>query len=145
MSFRKAFKTDKRLETEGLEVNYGTTVITVCRAGKKNKAYQRALARGLKPHQASLQAGAADEAAMQKVVIRAFCDHVIRDWRTVVDGGLQQGIEPENEGDPLIPFTADNAYEVLVQDEFHDMVEDLLEKAMNRKLFLEDMEEAAKN
>jgi len=142
MSLRKQFKTDKKLEAKGIEIEFPDALITVARAGGSNKKYKRALAKALKPFKSAVDTDSLDEDRMLPVIIKPFVDEVLLDWKTWVDGAWVSGIEGSTPG-AIVEFTKENATKFLL--ECPELYYELQEKAVGRKLFLEDMEEAAKN
>lgn len=142
MSLRKAFKTDKTLETKGIEVDYGTSIFTVARAGGSNKAYRKALLKALKPFRAALEAENLDDERALPAVIKAFADHCVLDCKVETPEGWKKGLEGPNDGE-VWEFSHENVAKLLT--EIPELYRDLQEKASGRKLFLEDLEEAAKN
>jgi hypothetical protein len=113
----------------------------VSRAGGSNKKYKKALAKALKPFRAAIEADDIDDERARPALVKVFVDHVLQDWKTLHDGKWMSGIESQ-EGPPL-PYTKENATAFLL--ECPELFDELQEKATKRKLFLVDMEEAAKN
>lgn len=141
MSLRKQFKTDSKVEQRGIEVEYDSALFTLARAGGANKKYKKALAKALKPFRAAIEADDIDDERARPAIVKVFVDHVLLDWKTLHEGKWVQGIESE-EGAP-IPFNKENATAFLL--ECPELFDELQEKATKRKLFLADLEEAAKN
>lgn len=142
MSLRGSFKTDKRIETKGIEVDYGTSIFTIARAGGSNKAYKKALAKALKPLRAAIEAENIDDDRAQPALIKAFAENCVLGCKVIVEGKEVDGLEGASEGE-VIPFTVENVIKLLT--ELPELYRDLLDKALSRKLFLEDVEAAAKN
>lgn len=142
MSLRGSFKTDKRIEVKGIEVDYGTSIFTIARAGGSNKAYKKALAKALKPLRAAIEADNIDDDRAQPTLIKVFVENCVLGCKVLVDGKEVDGLEGANEGE-VIPFTAEACIKLLT--ELPELYRDLLDKAMSRRLFLEDVEVAAKN
>lgn len=144
MSLRKSFKTDKNIETKGIEVDYGTSIFTVARAGGANKAYRKALAKALKPLRAAIEADNIDDERAQPALIKCFAENCMLDSQTMFEGQWVHGIE-NPEGDHLPPLEVSTENFIKLFTEIPELYRDLQEKAAGRKLFLEDMEAAAKN
>lgn len=144
-SLKALFKTDKKLEKDGVEIDYDFAVITVARAGGSNTAYKKALIDVLQPYRQALQAGLIEENILQPKFIKLFADHVILNWQTRrSDQTLVQGLEgTEGTDGELVPFTAENVYKYLL--EVPELYEALEKEATSRKLFLKDLEAAAGN
>jgi hypothetical protein len=143
MSLRSQFKTDKKLESDGIELDYGDAVIDVRRAGGSNRKYRAALAKALKPLRSAIEAGSITEDQLLPVVIPVFVDHVILRWRTRTGGELVPGIEGATPTDPLIPYSPEAAKAFLLESP--ELYRDLNEQASGRQLFLADLEAAAGN
>jgi hypothetical protein len=144
MSLRKSFKTDKSIETKGIEVDYGTSIFTVARAGGANKAYKKALAKALKPLRAAIEAENIDDDRAQPALIKCFAENCMLNSVTLYKGEWVKGIENPftDDGEPL-EVNAENFIKLFT--ELPELYRELQEKAVGRKLFLEDLESAAKN
>lgn len=147
MSLRKAFLTDKSLETRGIEIDYGTSIFTCARAGGANKAYKKALAKALKPFRVAIEADNIDDERARPALIKAFAEHVVLGCKVLITGENDeetwvQGLEGK-EPNTFVSFTTDNLIALLT--EVPELYQDLQQKTIGRKLFLEDMEEASKN
>ena len=145
MSLRKNFKTDPKLERNGVELDYGDAVITVARAGGSNRPYRQALAKGVRPYRAAIDAETIEDETLLPIMIRTFVDHVVLDWKTRrSDKTLVPGIEGvEGPDGELLPYTKDNAYAFLL--EVPELYRQMQTAAAGTKYFLEDLETAAKN
>jgi hypothetical protein len=144
MSLRKSFKTDKTIETRGIEVDYGTSIFTVARAGGSNKAYKKALAKALKPLRAAIEAENIDDERAQPALIKVFAENCMLASRTLYKGEWVDGIE-NPDGDHLEPLEVKAENFIKLFTELPELFRELQEKAIGRKLFLEDIEYAAKN
>jgi hypothetical protein len=141
MTLRKAFKTDRKVESAGIEVEFDDAIVTVARAGGSNKAYKKAVVKALRPYRASLEADTVDDERLTPTMIKVFVQHCVLGWKTLVGDVWVEGIEAES--GPPVPFTKEAAEKFLI--EVPELYYHLQEKATSRRLFLEDLEEAAKN
>ena len=67
MSLYKLFKTDEKLETDGVWLEYGQTEegkpirIKIARAGGRNVAFAKALEKATRPYRKAIQTGTLDD------------------------------------------------------------------------------------
>lgn len=93
------YKTDQSKEKTGVVIDLGESgKFTVARAGGANKDWSKKIASATKPVRRQIQAETIDSALVDKIVIEAFVDTVLKDWSGVTG----------REGAPLA-FTRDNA------------------------------------
>lgn len=98
MDLRKAFGTDSRLETEGVDIHLGGgAYVTIARAGGSNARYESAMRRHLAPHQKALALDALDEKTAAEIMSAAYAETVVLGWRGI-----------ELDGEP-VPFSVDTA------------------------------------
>lgn len=143
-NLRALFETDKKLEKQGVEVDYDFAVITVARAGGGNTTYKKALLDAMQPYRQALQAGLIDESSLLDKFIKLFADHIVLDWKTRrSDGTLVQGLAEGDTDGPLLEFNKENVFKYLRS--LPELYEDLEKQAAGRKLFLKDLEAAAGN
>lgn len=139
MSIYSMYKTDEKVEVDGVELNYGDnghgedTIIIVGRAGGSNTAYQKALTAGLRPYRKQIQTSTLDPKVFNKVLLDVYMKTVIKGARGLVD----------SDGKP-IEATAENIRATL--SNLPDMFEDVKEQATDAAIFRADaVEEIAKN
>lgn len=139
MSIFTMYKTDDKVETEGVELNYGDnghkedTIIKVARAGGSNKDYQKAMTKALRPVQKQIQTQTLTDEAFNKIRLQVFLKTIIKGGSGLVDA----------EGKKL-DFTPENVEAVLTA--LPDLFLDIVEQASNPALFRLDItEDAAKN
>lgn len=112
MNLYKQFKTDEKLEQNGVPVNYGDgLVLTLRRAGASNPLFRAAAERHLKPRQHALKA--MDEPGSRKLMAEVYADAVVAGWEGM-KGPDEQPLE----------FTRDNVVKVLTDlPEFFKIVQ----------------------
>lgn len=139
MSIHKMYKTDEKVEVEGVELNYGDnghgedTVIIVGRAGGSNSAYQKALTAALRPYRKQIQTSTLDPKVFNKVLLDVYMKTVIKGARGLVDA----------DGN-VIENSAENIRATLVT--LPDLFEDVKEQATDAAIFRADaVEDIAKN
>lgn len=139
MSLYKTYQTNNELENKGVELLYGVNddnteiKFFVARAGKSNKAYQKALEVTFKPHRRSMQLGTLSEDTASKLMLEVFATTVLKGWENVQD---ENGKE--------MAFNKENAIKLLT--DLPELYDDLSEKANNVANFRdESREEDAKN
>jgi len=139
MSLYKQFKTDTKLEKEGILLQYGTNskgqpiCIRVARAGAGNDQYVKRMEAKVKPHRRLIQNETIERAVLLSIIREVFAETVVLGW---------EGVEDEN-GKPL-SFSKDNAIKLFT--DLPDLFEDIQEQAQKAALFRADIREAdAKN
>lgn len=139
MSLYKQFKTDSKLEKEGILLQYGTNskgkdiLIRVARAGASNDAYVKRMEAKVKPHRRLIQNETIERAVLIGIIREVFAETVVLGW---------EGVEDENGNE--LPFTKENCIKLFT--DLPDLFEDVQEQAQKAALFRADIREAdAKN
>ena len=139
MSLYNQFGTDKKVEKEGVILQYGNTddgkpiQIKICRAGGANTAYNRAMEAKTKPYRRQLQNGTLDIEVMTSILREVYADTVVIGWSNVED----------KDGKPM-PFNRDNVIKLF--SELPELFADVQEQATNLALFRAEInEQDAKN
>lgn len=139
MSLYKNFATNNDLENKGVELSYGINedkteiIFYVARAGKANKAYQKALEVTFKPYRRSIQLGTMTEELASKLTLDVFATTILKGWENVQD-----------ENGKAMAFNKENAIKLLT--DLPELYDDLTEKANNVANFRDEtLEEDAKN
>ncbi len=139
MSLYNQFGTDKKVEKEGVILQYGNTddgkpiQIKICRAGGANTAYNRAMEAKTKPYRRQLQNGTLDMEVMTSILREVYADTVVIGWSNV------EG----KDGKPM-PFNRDNVIKLF--SELPELFADVQDQATNLALFrVEINEQDAKN
>lgn len=141
MSLRGTFKTDKTLETEGVEIAVGINehnnkpiTIRIARMSRTNKKYAKALDNATRPHNASIQNETLDEGIASRMMQGVFVDTILLDWGNVPKSDLT-GDPADNEVE--LPFTRENALALF--EELPDLYTDW-EKRANRSATFREIE-----
>jgi hypothetical protein len=137
----KAFATSKKLETEGItleyhdpdEPNVPPVKILIARAGGANTAYDKALDKKTKSIRRQIAASAVSMHEIRRITREVYAETVLLGWTNVND----------DEGKPLA-FNYDNAVQLLT--ELPDLFDDIQQQANMAQLFRGvQIEEDAKN
>lgn len=139
MSLYRQFKTDTKLEKEGVLLHYGTNskgkdiMIRVARAGAGNDAYVKRMEAKVKPYRRQIQNETIERALLTGILREVFAETVVLGW---------DGVEDENGKD--MPFSKDNCVKLFT--DLPDLFEDVQEQAQKAALFRAEIREAdAKN
>lgn len=119
----EVFETDKDLETEGRWIDYGGAgEYLIARAGGANKKYSNLLQKRMKPYRRQMEAGTLDNEKAKDILIGAFVDAVLLDWKGVNN----------REGEAL-DYTRDNAIQLF--KDLPMLFEDLQKMSMDFAVF----------
>jgi len=135
MSIFKTFKTDAKLETEGILIQYGENskgameAFRIARAGGGNQRFEKTLTQRTKPYRRQIQTDAMDAKVSKRIFMEVFVDTVLLGW---------ENIEDEN-GNPLA-FNRDNALDLFTK--LPDLFVDLAAQAGTQALFRAEVNEA---
>lgn len=139
MSLYNQFGTDKKVEKEGVILQYGNTAggkpiqIKICRAGGANVAYNKAMEAKTKPYRRQLQNGTLDIEVMTSILREVYADTVVIGWSNV------EGAD----GKPMA-FTRENVIKLFT--DLPELFADVQEQATNLALFRAEInEQDAKN
>lgn len=90
-----AFKTDSKLEQEGVWFDYGPNSkgkpmrVLLARAGGANSDYTKALEKVTKPYRKAISAGALDTATINRLYMEVFIGTVVKGLENFEDGACQ--------------------------------------------------------
>ena len=133
MGAYKDFKTSKKVEMEGVWLDYGDYKILIARAGGGNKAYDRCLENKTKPYRKVIQNEIMPIDRQEQILMEVYIETVILDWEGMTD-----------EKDKELKFTKDNVRKVLT--DLPELWRDILQQSTKTALFRENIREAeAKN
>lgn len=139
MSLYRQFKTDSKLEKEGVLLEYGqnskgkSICIRIARANSSNDAYVKRMEAKVKPHRRQIQNETIERALLVGILREVFAETVVLGW---------ENVEDENGKD--MPFTKDNCIKLFT--DLPDLFEDVQEQAQKAALFRAEIREAdAKN
>jgi len=139
MSIFKQFGTDKKLEQEGVLVEYPANEdgsipsFRLARMCRSNKRYTRAVELATRPHKQALKHETLKPEIAEEVFLDVFVGTILLSWDNIQD----------KNGKAVI-FNKENAKDLLKK--LPDLYDDLQEKAKDISLFLEaEMEQEEKN
>ena len=141
-SMYSLFKTDTRLEQEGVIIDYGQFRVTIARSGGANKRYTKILEAKTRPYRRAIETETLDPARGNDLLREVFAEAVVLNWEVLVDEEKQEwkpGIEGPN-GD-ILPVTYENilsAFRLLP-----DLFLDLQAQSQKVALFRADEQAAA--
>ena len=143
MGLYQTYKTDKKFETEGIWLDYGTTRIRIARAGRANKKFSKRFNQLIKPFKKALQHESLDTDTADDVMRQVYSEVIILAWETKLNGKWKSGIEAENDK-KLLDFNKENVQMTLKN--LPDLFTDLQEASQKMSLFRQDvLEEDSKN
>lgn len=139
MSLFAQFAINKFKEADGVEITYGensdgtTPTFILCRMGKSNRKYAKAMEVATRPYRRQLELGTLSNAIAEKLTMEVFVETVLVGWSDV-----------QNEDGDLMDFSKENAIGLMTA--LPELYDDLQEKAKSVALFRdESREEDAKN
>lgn len=136
MSMYKQFRTDPKLESTGIVVDYGDFRVTVARAGGTNRKFARAMEAKSRPYRRRIQTETLDNDLANRLLREVYAETLILKWEVRVDGKWATGIENPDGGTPL-PFNPKNVEAVLV--ELPDLFADLQDQSTSMRLYRQDL------
>ena len=133
MSPYAIFGTDKKVERQGITIDFGDFVFHIARAGGSNTKYAKAMTRIMRKQAKAIKAGTVPANVMQKMLAEVYAESVILGWTGMTD----------IEGNELV-FTKENCVKLLLDlpELFNQLVADA-ENFNNFKAV--EAEEIAKN
>lgn len=130
----KLFKTDEKVEKDGIILQYGDAEFRVARAGASNTKFQKLLERKLKPYRRQLQMEMAEEKVIRGLMMEVYAETIVLDFKNVVD----------EDGKTPIPYSKENCLKLFQR--LPDLFDDIREQSMKAALFRADIrEDEAKN
>lgn len=132
MSLFKLFATDKKIEKEGIVLEYGenskgkTIGIRIARAGGGNSAYTKRMEALVKPYRRAIQNETIETETLDKIQRTAYAETVILDWENVED---ENGVE--------LPFTVENCIDLMKK--LPELFKDIQEQSQKVALFREEI------
>lgn len=145
MSLDSLFKTDPVVEAKGIEVQYNEQIFVLARSGGSNTEYKKELTKTLKPLRRAIDTDLITddqllpkliEVFAKKAVVAAYIESVDAEGNVARTPGIQRK-------DGVLPFTVENLVKTF--KELPELYRDLQAKSSSAKLYLEDLEAAAKN
>ena len=140
MSIYKQFKTDQKLEKEGVEFDYGDFKIILARAGGANKRFARLLEQKTKPYKRAIQTETMDNEKALDLLREVYAEAVVLGWATKVKDKWVDGIEDPENPEKTIPATPENILKVLrdLPEIFGEIQEMASKAALYRETVRED-------
>lgn len=81
---RRMFETDKKVEREGVIVEYAPGVeIKIARAGGANKKFAKVMQRLARPHRRAIQTDSIGEDTLTAMFITAYASTIILSWKGI--------------------------------------------------------------
>jgi len=118
------FQTDEKVETQGINLDFGDFAIRIARAGGSNKKYAKSLMKHVKPYRKAFQAGTLDRKTQNEIMAKVYADSVVLGWAGVTDA----------EGNEM-KFTWDNVVKLLT--DLPELFNQIISDAENFRLFKE--------
>jgi hypothetical protein len=120
------FGTDKKLETAGIRIEYGSFYVVIARAGGDNTKFNELMRDKLRPYARAIELGEMDEDVATRLTGDAFAEAIVQTWGSIVDGDDVPGKFPRPDGSAL-DFSVDNVK--LVFKELPEFLTDLMQQA----------------
>jgi hypothetical protein len=125
----KKLKVDKEMANDGVWIDYNTVFrVKVAKIGCRK--YKSFLAEAQKPHTRQITRGTMDQDLMEQITRKALAHAILIDWEGLL-----------GEDGELLPYTEDNAYEVLTECE--DFCDEIIALAKDQDNFRKDEVDAA--
>jgi len=128
MSLYTNFKTDPKLEKDGIVLQYGENSegkpieITIARAGGSNQNYLRRMEVKAKPFRRQIQNDTMDRKAMEAIIREVYAETIVIGWTGVED----------QDGNPMA-CTKENVVKLF--NDLPDLFGDIQEQAQRSSLF----------
>jgi hypothetical protein len=139
MSIFKQFGTDKKLEQEGVLVEYPANedgsipTFRLARMCRSNKRYVKAVEVATRPHKRAIELGTIKPEVAEEIFLDVFVGAILLGWENIL-----------NEKGEDVKFSKDEAKRIMKM--LPDLYDDLQEKSRNMSTFLEaEMEQEEKN
>lgn len=128
---RKIYETDKKVEREGVIVEYAPGVeIKIARAGGANKRFAKVLTKLSRPHRRAIQTNTIDEQLLTDMFITAYAQAVVLGWK-----GFTKDLITHDDADAeiVLDFNQENVEAVLHAQP--NLFKDIQETADNIAIF----------
>lgn len=108
---RKMFETDKKVEREGIWVEYAPGVeILIARAGGANKKFFKKVQRLSRPYRRAIQTESLDEAILLELFIKAYAATIALNWKGFTKDLITHD---DADADTTLDFNVENVEAVL--------------------------------
>lgn len=145
MSLDSLFKTDPAVEVKGIEVQYNEQIFVLARSGGSNTEYKKELTKTLKPLRRAIDTDLITDDQLTPKLIEVFAKKAV--LGAYIESTDESGNVVRTPGilrkNGLLPFTVENLIQTF--KDLPELYRDLQTKSSSAKLYLEDLEAAAKN
>ncbi len=124
------FKTDQKLDVEGIWLDYGDFRIKIGRAGATNKRFKKTFEARMKPFRRAMQSDTMNTDVADKITREVWAETIVITW----DSPLGANVMPYK--GEAFAFNIDNCKKLF--EELPDLFIDVREQSMKLGLFLED-------
>jgi len=142
----KMFDVDKKVEQDGILLNYGDFRFRIARAGGSNQRFRKLLQAKLKPYRHQLDNDTMDEQVSELLFRECYAEAVVLGWesKVVAADGTETWVPTLETPAGKLPYSVANCVQVLTDlpELFRDL-QSMSSKAANFRRFEE--EEDAKN
>lgn len=128
MNVYEMFETDKSVEKDGVEIDYGEFKIQIARSGGANQKYNNIMKRLSKPHERAIQTDSLSDEVAKKILIECHAKAVVLGWTGVEDRGGNE-----------IPFSVENCVKLF--EDLPDLFEDIKTQAGKSSIFKKYVDE----
>lgn len=136
------FKTDNKIEQDGVFLDYGGFRLKIARAGGANVRFNKILQAKFKPHKRLMAMDNMEDELARKLMAEAYAEGVVLGWDSVVDDKVVPYILDEK-GEKM-EFNRENCIKLLL--DLPDLFSDLQTQANAISNFrVEERKEATKN
>lgn len=142
MSIYKQFATDKKLEKDGIELEYPnedgkpSTIIRIARAGGANERYSKVMEQKCKPYRRQIQTETITPEKMDQIMREVYAETVVLSWTNLDFEETENGPAMSN-----VPFTPKNCERLFL--DLPELFTDIQVQAGKAALFKREMLEGA--
>ncbi len=149
MGLSRQFATDRKLETQGIIIDYGTDRVRIARAGGSNKKYEKLLESKTKHLRRALIVGAIGNDQSMAILRDVFAETIVLGWEvntgTETVPKWEKGIDPKDAGEKadkgkLLSCNATNYKKVFIN--LPDLFLDIQQQAQAGALYRTEINEA---
>lgn len=128
------FKTNARVEAEGVELDYGDFWIKVTRAGATNTRFKKLFEKAMKPHRRSVANDTMNNEVAERITREVWAESIVMGWGSKLGDGMMpyQGA--------ALPFSVSNCVQLF--NDLPDLFIDVREQSMKLGLFQDEEQEA---
>lgn len=143
----RRFRTDVKLENEGVWMELEHVRIKIARAGENNRAFKEHMSAEAKKLGTAIRVGMVSDEASKRILRSAYASTIIKDWETRQDdGSFKAGVEVERDGKFILVAPTVIAFEEYLKDDANsDTYRAIREFATDGGAFMEQREIEAGN